>query len=71
MSISEKQLRDILKDEAEVEKVSTVSSDGRNLLTRIPKEIRKNMSIKKGSKIRWIVKKGEIILEIQDAEKKD
>ncbi len=71
MSISEKQLRDLIKDEAEIEKVSTVSSDGRNLLTRIPKEVRESLDIKKGSKIRWTVKKKEIFLEIQDAKEKD
>ena len=71
MSISEKQLRDLIKDEAEIEKVSTVSSDGRNLLTRIPKEIREKLEIKKGSKLRWMVKKGEVSLEVQDAKKKD
>jgi bifunctional DNA-binding transcriptional regulator/antitoxin component of YhaV-PrlF toxin-antitoxin module len=71
MSISEKQLRELIKDEAEIERVSSVSSDGRNLLTRIPKEIRDRLDIKKGNKIRWALKKGEITLEIQDAEEKE
>jgi bifunctional DNA-binding transcriptional regulator/antitoxin component of YhaV-PrlF toxin-antitoxin module len=60
MSISEKQLRELIKDEAEIERVSSVSSDGRNLLTRIPKEIRDRLDIKKGNKIRWALKKGKI-----------
>lgn len=67
MTITEKQLRDLIKDPADLEKISTVSSDGRNLLTRIPKQIKEKISLKKGDKLRWVIKKGEIHLEVQDA----
>lgn len=64
MSITEKELREMLAVEAEYEKVSTVSSDGRNLLTRIPTKIREKLALKKGDKIRWLIFRGEVKLEV-------
>ncbi|MCW8966570.1 MAG: hypothetical protein OQK82_07790 [Candidatus Pacearchaeota archaeon] len=40
MTISIEELKDLLNVESGLEKISSVSSDGNNLLTRIPKEIR-------------------------------
>lgn len=65
MGITEKELRDIIGSEPEIEKVSTVSSDGRNLLTRIPKAIAKNIGLKKCDKLVWIIEKKEIKLEVK------
>jgi len=48
MSLTEKELRDLISLEPDVEKVSSVSSDGKNLLTRIPKGIAQNIGLKKG-----------------------
>ncbi len=64
MSITERELREMLTVEADTEKVSTVSSDGRNLLTRIPVKIRGKLGLKKGDRLRWLVKSGEVKLEI-------
>jgi bifunctional DNA-binding transcriptional regulator/antitoxin component of YhaV-PrlF toxin-antitoxin module len=64
MSITEKDLREILTVEADTEKVSTVSSDGRNLLTRIPVKIRNKLGLKQGDRLRWLVRKGEVKLEV-------
>ena len=71
MPITEKQLRELISEKPEAERISTISSDGKNLLTRIPKEIREILNLKKGSKIIWKLKKGEILLEFKDAEKKN
>ncbi|OGJ21187.1 hypothetical protein A3K73_05035 [Candidatus Pacearchaeota archaeon RBG_13_36_9] len=70
MSITEKELREMLTVEADTEKVSTVSSDGRNLLTRIPVKIRERLKLKKGDRLRWLVKGGEVKLEIIEKDAK-
>lgn len=65
MAISESELRKIIGVNYELEKVTTLSSDGRNLLTRIPKDIREKLGLKKGMKVRWIIgNEGKITLEI-------
>ena len=55
MAITEKELKNLIAVRVDIEKISTISSDGRNLLTRIPKEICEFLELKKGSKIRWLV----------------
>ena len=64
MSVTEKELRDLINEESDVERVSSVSSDGKNLLTRIPKEIVEKLGLKKGYKLRWMSNKGKINLGI-------
>jgi len=65
MGITEKELLDLIEIKTDVEKISSISSDGRNLLTRIPKEIREKLDLGKGRKLRWIVSKdNEIKIEI-------
>jgi len=64
MGLTEKELREMLAVEADTEKVSTVSSDGRNLLTRIPVKIREKLGLKKGDRLRWLVKNWEVKLEV-------
>ena len=54
MPISEEDLKDIIKDpNVDIEKFTTISDDGKNLLTRIPKEIVNFLRLNKGNKIRW------------------
>jgi bifunctional DNA-binding transcriptional regulator/antitoxin component of YhaV-PrlF toxin-antitoxin module len=55
MAISEHELKNLVSVKAGVEKITTLSSDGRNLLTRVPKEIREFLDLKKGHKVRWFV----------------
>jgi len=65
MAITEQELKELIGFNAEIEKITTLSSDGRNLLTRIPKELRENLSLEKGDKIRWVVdKKKQVKIEI-------
>ena len=76
MAITEEELKKIIGVNFNIEKVTTLSSDGRNLLTRVPKEIRENLGLVKGMRIRWIIegrKKKKIILEIlkDDDQKKE
>lgn len=67
MAISEKELDSLIEVKGDIEKVSTISSDGRSFLTRIPKEIAEELKLKKGSKLSWFVKLKEkkIILVIE------
>jgi len=37
-------------------KISKISDDGKNLLTRIPKLIEEEAELKKGDKLAWIIK---------------
>lgn len=39
-----------------IEKINNINSDGRNLLVRIPKEIADYFGIRKGDKIKFLVK---------------
>ncbi|MBD3252180.1 hypothetical protein GF386_00420 [Candidatus Pacearchaeota archaeon] len=55
MAITEEELRKLIDINADIEKITTLSSDGRNLLTRIPKEIRDFLKLEKGDKLRWLV----------------
>lgn len=65
MVINEKELKLLLGVDARIEKISTISSDGRNLLTRIPKEIIGSLGITKGDKIRWMIKDdGSLCIEL-------
>lgn len=55
MAITRKELEELISVKPKVEKVATVSSDGKNLLLRIPKEIREMFSLERGDKIRFVV----------------
>ena len=72
MAISEKGLLSLINLKIGLEKLSTISSDGKNLLTRIPKDIRESLNLKKGDKLRWILENGENLkLEVvKNAKKK-
>jgi antitoxin component of MazEF toxin-antitoxin module len=63
--INEEDLRKLIEIRADIDKITTLSFDGKNLLTRIPKEIREFLKMKKGDKIRWLVDSDKkIILQV-------
>lgn len=67
MAIKEEVLLEILKEpNADIEKTATISSDGKNLLIRVPKNIVTFLNLKKGDKLRWLVKSAnkEIKMEV-------
>ena len=65
MVISEEEFRKLLEIKADIEKITTLSSDGKNLLTRVPKDIRYFLNLEKGDKLRWLVDENkEIKIEI-------
>ena len=55
MGITEKELNELISINVDLEKTSSISSDGKNFLSRIPKEIAEFLELKKGQKIRWYV----------------
>lgn len=57
MAITEKELSELIEPKADIERVSKISSDGKKLLVRIPQDIEKELSIKKGDKFTWFVDK--------------
>ena len=56
MAITKEELKELIEPKADIEKISTISSDGKSFLTRIPKEIVEYLKLRKGKAIRWIVK---------------
>ena len=70
MPISEDELQDLIHPTAPIEKVSTISSDGKTFITRIPKIIVDELGVEKGDKLRWLAKekskKVELKLEKQN-----
>lgn len=72
MAISEEKLKSLIEPKAELEKITTLSSDGKNLLTRVPKDIVERLKLNKGQKLRWLVnlKNYKIELELEDDRKK-
>ncbi|MCK4650077.1 hypothetical protein KAT36_02490 [Candidatus Pacearchaeota archaeon] len=65
--VKKEDLDKLLEINADIEKISKISSDGKTLLTRIPKEIIKELKVNKSQKIRWFVdvKTRKINLEIE------
>jgi hypothetical protein len=55
MAITEEELKKLIEVQSRIEKITTLSYDGKNLLTRIPREIKNYLILKKGDKFRWIV----------------
>ena len=53
--VKKEELDKLLEVKGDIEKITTISSDGKNLLTRLPIDIVKELKIKKGNKIRWFV----------------
>jgi len=67
MVISKKDLKDLLDVRADIEKITTLSYDGKNLLTRIPKKVVNMLKLKKGNKFHWLVdnKEKKITINIE------
>ena len=73
MVITKEELKELISPKADIEKISTLSSDGDNLLTRIPNDIVKELNIRKGDKIRWLVESGsnDIKIHLENGRKKE
>lgn len=71
MVITEDELKKLIEPNADLVEISTISSDGRTFLTRIPKEVAEDLNITKGDKFKWLVKDKtkEIKLELFKHEK--
>ena len=66
MAITKEELEEIIKPDAKLEKITTISSDGFSLSTRIPVEIIQELDIKKGQKIRWTIEENKLRIKIED-----
>ncbi len=68
--ITEDELKRLMAVNVECERISTISSDGRNLLTRIPKEVREILDLKKGDRISWkVTRERKVKIELIKDEK--
>jgi len=67
MPVTKEELLELIEPKADIEKISTISSDGKTFVTRIPKEIIEQIKINKGDKIRWLVdeKSKELKIKIE------
>jgi hypothetical protein len=61
MGITKEDLKKIISVNADIEKVSTLSSDGKNLLSRIPRDICDFLNLKKGNRLHWFVNETKTI----------
>lgn len=59
MGITKGELELLLGEEYAIEKTASLSSDGKNLLVRIPKEIRERLELKKGDKLKFLIKENK------------
>ena len=71
MAITKEEYINLTRDDTDVEKVSKISSDGVNMMSRIPKDIVGEMLIKKGDEIKWTIKDGELKIEYYGKKKKE
>jgi antitoxin component of MazEF toxin-antitoxin module len=55
MAITLEDLKKLIEVKSKIEKITTLSFDGKNLLTRVPKDIMEYLELEKGDKIRWVV----------------
>ena len=62
MAITEEELKKLIEVQSRIEKITTLSFDGKNLLTRIPREIKDYLMLKKSDKFRWTVDNNKKIL---------
>ncbi len=71
MAITKEELEKLISVEPKIEKVATLSSDGKNLLMRIPKDVRDYFGLRKGTRVRFLVEnKNKILLEILKADER-
>jgi hypothetical protein len=59
MAITGEELEELIESKGDIEKKTTISSDGKTFLTRIPKELVDELQIKKGDKFMWSLNRGE------------
>ncbi len=59
MAITKEELNELIEPKGDIEKLSSISSDGKTLVTRIPKDIVDELNIKKGEKFQWVLNKKE------------
>lgn len=65
MAITTDELLSLLDTTPVVEKVSRVSTDGRNLLVRLPKALCEALTISSGDQLRWSIdKEGQLSVEV-------
>jgi hypothetical protein len=64
MPITKEELQLILDSASSPQEISSISSDGKNLSSRIPKKISQNLRIKKGDKFKWLIEDKKIKLEV-------
>ncbi len=66
MPITKEELKDLIKEpNADIEKITTLSYDGKSMLTRIPKEIVSFLGLKKGNKLKWLVKSKDKEMKVE------
>ena len=65
MAISKEELLEIIEPKNNLVKVSKISSDGKNFVTRIPKEIAEELKMQKGNEFRWTIKENSKKIEIE------
>jgi len=65
MVITQEELNELLEPSADIEKISTISSDGKTFSTRLPKDVIEELGIDKGDRIRWFVERGSDKIEIK------
>lgn len=65
MVITKEELLKIIEPANDLIKVSKISSDGNNFLTRIPKEVAEQLKIQKGNEFKWIIKENSSKIEIE------
>lgn len=59
MAITEEDLDELIEPKGDIQKLSSISSDGKNLVTRVPKDLVDELNISKGDKFEWVLNKNE------------
>jgi len=65
MGITEEELNTLLEGDYDIDKFSSISDDGDNLLIRIPRVVVKELKIKKGNHLRWMIKNKKLKVEVE------
>ena len=64
MAITEEELNELVEPKGDIEKISSISSDGKTFVTRIPKDLVEELGIKKGDKLMWSLNKEEDTIKL-------
>jgi antitoxin component of MazEF toxin-antitoxin module len=65
MTVTKEELLEMIDSKNDLIKVSRISSDGSNFLTRIPKEVAEELGITKGNEFEWTIKENSKKIEIK------